>query len=355
MSDTLIKVKQSRIKDYPTSYQMAKQTYVKDPDFKRDTVYDDKTYEEIITKYTGKTDLSGLLKLSANRPPVNGVTYVDLWWSMKNADGKRGLGQFTMFMKEGVPIRNIPRKGDPNDDRADNEGKRLAWAFGASKAGKFGQAMVLIGKAYQQDAERMIAEYKKAGKEATPAMAQVRSSDIIECVKTKYSKKHLEKPLEPLEDQMIPFKFDFGNFPDKHPYGTAGQPKFELYDARTKKPNVEGKSFASYQKATIERVQPDGSVAHEPINADNIHEFITRGSKVILQKSVMNGASASMFGLAMKHIVWKAVVLPGSANVPEDEREEEEGDNDTRPDEPGLSQLKISADEAAEDLGDDFI
>jgi hypothetical protein len=327
---------------------------VYDPNFSKDTIYDEETYKQVVKKYENTTDFSGIMRLYIRKEPVKGVVYLGLDWQILSP--KRGMGIFTVFSAEGIPIRNIPKMGDLKDARAENEGLRLAWSFEKTKCGVFGEAMSIFGKAWLQEAARLQEECKnKSKKDTTQADAGVRSAKICQYVRTHYSEKNLEHAGELLSDENIPFKLDFGTFPENHPYGQKGAPKIELYDARTKKGNVAGKSFASYSLATIPRPQANGTVINEPITPENIHEFITRGSRVILQKHAATSPTASQFGFALKNVVLKAVILPGSSGTPEDEKEEEEMDEIITTSVKNLTIVNETKSATTEEIADDLL
>lgn len=337
---------------------MSKAAY--DPTYNKDTVYDEETYKAVVAKYGKATDLSGIMTMSIlKKETKGGVAYPKLTWKILNPQGLRGMGIFTVFNKAGIPIRSIPKKGDTKDPRAENEGMRLSWGFQKKDAGVLGEAMSIFAKAWSQEAVRFQKECDSLDKkEKSDASLMIADAKLCLYSRTHYSKKNKEHAGEPLPDETFGFKFSFGTFPENHPYGQKGAPKVEIYDARTKKANVEGKSFNSYALATVPREMPDGSLVNEPINAENIHEFVNKGSRVILQKFVANSPSASNFGFALKNEVWKVVILPGSAAVPEDEREEEECDEESKP----ASTVKVldtaktvSPDEIAEDLNEDYL
>jgi hypothetical protein len=182
---------------------------------------------------------------------------------------------------------------------------------------------------------------------------------IANLYRDKLSMKNANNPGKKLDDELINFKFKFGTFSAKHPYGNEGESTIEIYDANTKKPRVAGKSFDSYERATVSRTNPQtGEVVKEPITEANVHEFIKSGSTVRLIKWAVN-PTGSQYGINCANKVWKMVVKPGNGNAGtgEEEAEEEEMEEPVKPAAKPtvvVETTKKTSDEAAEEMIDDL-
>lgn len=292
--------------------------------FSRTNVFNESTFDALVDKYGNLLkdgNYNGILVLDASQGKiVQGAAFLRACWKITGPNGL-GPGVFTHFSKEGIPIKHIPVKGDAKDLRAKFEGTRLTISSKCGKMGNHGKAMIIINRAWQQEANTFIAACKakkEKGEKLTPTEATIMTKTVMPLLRTHFSATNQEHGGEELDDPEFNCKIKFGTFPANHPFGESGQPKVEIYDYRTKDPNKEGKSFASYKLAMIER--EDGT--KEPITADNIHLFVTRNSKYHLIKYSISSPCGHKDGMTMNPELWKIVIDPGKPGMAEDEVEE---------------------------------
>jgi hypothetical protein len=303
--------------------------------------YDETTYEYIVKNYSKGEDTKGLISLSLDPRKTDTTTvYLVMKYNLGVPMG-RPSGLFSYFSKNGIPTRGISaRQFNEKNIQNPPENQRLGVGMNMSTLGVYGEAMTIVNREYLAENKRLN-DALKVKKPLTGAEATVKSKTAKGFITDRYSEKNVEKPGELMDDFIINLKMDFGIFPEKHPFGTAGQSKIEIYDARTKNANVLGKSFSSYKLATIQR--PNG--ATEKITAENLHEFWTRGSRIILFKYDAGSPSAHAFGLTLPLRLWKVVILPGESAIPTDEQEEEVMEDPTHEIETAVSRLDLDEQE----------
>ncbi len=299
--------------------------------FNRNNVYSEESYKSIIEEYGNRAeedDYSGILELSMapNATVSQGCAFSRIKWLKETTTGT-GPGLFSYYCEEGIPISDVARKGDKADLRTEHEGVRCSIQTTVSKSGVYGQAMQCINRAWMQEANRFITERKEKTEGVTQCDMVIRQKVPTPIIRTHLSELNVKTPKAKIDDPFISMKFEFNKtYPERHPFGEKGESVLEFYDARKRIGNKVKNSFKSYQMATVPKFNDDGSVTECPITADNVHEFITKGSKMILFKSSLTSPSANKNGFTMPNKLWKAVILPGQRGQAADEVDADETD-----------------------------
>lgn len=325
-------------------------------------VFNEKHYEEINEKAKADPNYyKSLFKPLLPTKDGRDIVYLNMKFGVGNENARKP-GYFTVFSEAGIPIRGI----SPITGVKTNDEMRLSFGFKRSQCQPFGDAYITLSKSWSHNCNQLLKEInakKDKGDKLTTNeglyLYAYSAKGIAALYRDTLSMKNKANPGKKLDDELINFKFAFGTFPAKHPYGNEGESTIEIYDANTKKPRVAGKSFDSYERASVSRTNPvTGEVVKEPITEANIHEFIKAGSSVRLIKWAMNPTGSS-YGINCANKVWKMVIKPGNGNAGagEEEAEEEEIEEPVKPvvqptvvNEP----TKKTSDEAAEDLIDDL-
>lgn len=201
------------------------------------------------------------------------VEYFDLRWTAGPVIDGEGW-----FLVENLTLRGMAAPGDSKDQRTTFESTRMRLETRLSKAGPFGQFLMMMNAEWIKKVKDMIA----AGDMIEDGQ---KTHDLLRIT---LSKKNAENPGGLLEDPTISFQIDFRPFSATYPVkALRGLPKTQFFDA--------SKEFADptnaagpkqYAAATV----TDAAGNEIPVDASNIHQFVTHGS--ILRKGRIHIPSA---------------------------------------------------------------
>lgn len=237
-----------------------------------------------------------------------GTRFFDAKWNVGQHTNKEGW-----FSVDEVPLTaGIAAPGTKETNpSAEFEGTRLQLTTKLSKAGKWGQFLDLLEPKWEEQVKRLADEnvIDLDGKKVHPLMQR------------NFSKKTKAKDTEgkslanqPLTDPTIRFKMDFNVFPPKYPHKfLVGVPKTQIFDYRTRTVNEKG--VEQFKLATI----VDDFGKEVPVDANNVHKFITPGSVLKKGRIMMNSVSESQGWVSLTPIITRAVIEPAGEEGFDDE------------------------------------
>jgi len=222
-----------------------------------------------------RTNPEGVLMIKKKAPGAKKYKsdFYDLKWTAGPVVASDGW-----FLVENIKLRGMAIPGDASDMRTQHESMRLRLETKMSNAGPFGQFLLAVNDEWINKVKSMIA----AGDMAEDGQK------IHDLLRLKLSKKNAENPGGKLDEPTISFQIDFKPYPATYPHkALRGLPRTQFFDASKEfqdPTNAAGPK--QYGAATV----PDDAGNEIPVNANNIHEFVTDG--VMLVKGRINISSA---------------------------------------------------------------
>lgn len=198
---------------------------------------------------------------------------------------------------ENVPLgRGIADPEDENDKRNEFEGTRLQLETTVGRAGKFGQFMLKYDGVWKTKAAALIAD----------GTIKADGRKVHELVQTKLSENNKTNPGGALEDPIIRLPLDFAPFPQKYYHKfLAGQPRTQIFDARTKYVDEQGRT--QYKLAVVK----NAAGQDELVTDKNVHKFITNNSTLVEGRFMIPSISVSQQWISMPGTVCRCVIEPG--------------------------------------------
>ena len=284
-----------------------------------------KTFLKIVKKGTGvQKEYKGAsfydIKLTAGDKYKNVEGWINIgeYDVLKKINAPDGT-QTTELVKCGTPI-DITGMADPQDS-ADPRNREVSMreqiSTTVSKSGTTGEFLSLLDPVWHESADQFV----KSG-----AIILGDKRHIKELLQTKISIDAKTNGGQAIDDPIIRFKVAFGNYPAKHPNATLrNTPKFVLLDGRTE--YVEN-NVRKYKPAVLLEEREDGTVEEVPIDTNNVHKFITSGSKLLRGRISMTSACRSATCLSLPMMITRAVIIPGASGTFSDDQPYEENEID---------------------------
>lgn len=248
--------------------------------------------EELLPALKAAPSTTMMIEKKKNEKEYKGTVFLDTRFNIGSFKKKEGWFSF----RDVELSSDIADPEDTEDKRNAFEKTRLNVTTTVSRSGDLGEAMMILQTEWKKWVEKAIAD----------KVIDAEGKKVHDLVQMTYSKKNKEKGGQRIEDPYISFKIDFDPFPQKYPHKfLVGQPKTQFFDARTKFTDAKGNE--QYKPAMV--VNDEGN--EELVNVKNIHKFITRGSKIVKGKFMMQSVAISAGWISMPMTLVHAVVMPG--------------------------------------------
>lgn len=230
-----------------------------------------------------------------------GTKFLNLFWNIGRDVRKTGWFSF-----ENVNLSiGVADPSDVTDKRNDYDGTRLQLESKISLSGEVGKFLIAVNPLWYSLVEKCVAE----------GSIVKGSRKVHGLVQTHCSEDNVKTPNAEIEDPIVRFKIDFSSFPNNYPQKfLAGQPKTIIYDYRTE--YLDEKGVKQHKIATV--INPDTG-KEEPVNAANLHLFVTEGSIIRYGRIMVPSISVSQSWISAAMIINKAVIEPGSVSGFSDE------------------------------------
>lgn len=241
-----------------------------------------------------KTDVTKVLIIvqKKTRKEYSGTEFLNAYWNIAGLNRKEGW-----FTLEDIELSDGMADPENTDDiRNKFEGTRLQLQTKTSLCGAFGEFLNLLNAQW-------VAQVKELGESGA---IDLEGKKIHELLQTTLSKKNKNSPGGAIEDPVIRFGVDFGNFPATHPNkALRGQPKTQFYDARTEYLDEAGR--VQYKLATI--INDDGE--EEFVNTKNVHKFVTSGSRIVRMRLSLPSVVVSASWVSLPITANRVILMPG--------------------------------------------
>jgi hypothetical protein len=289
------------------------------------------TDSELLAAVEANAD--NVLQIVRKKEPkkINGTEFCDARWNIAGLTNKEGwFNVSNIELSDGVadPNNKLDKRNEFN--KPDGTSKmRLVLQTTLGKSGNFGKALHVLNGSFCKRVQELVDGNKAfAGRK------------LHELFQYKLSLENKNNPGGDIEDPVLRFQMDFNNFPAKYPHKfLQNTPKTVIYDARTETTAADG--TVQYKEAEVE---VNGVMTK--VNADNVHLFVTRGSKIIKMRCMMPSVPVSQNWISLPITANRVVILPGESSGFSDEVEfEKPAQPANRPETPPVGP---NADESAE-------
>lgn len=247
--------------------------------------------EDALAAYQANPEGVMVIEKKKEEKAFKGVRYLNQFWNIGTDIRKEGW----FSAVDDIEITaGVADPADAEDKRNEHKGTRLQLETKMSKAGALGQFVDYADKDF-------INKITKLAADGTIAIGARKIHGLCQRV---YSETHPKTPNMPMADPTIRFKLDFGVYPPKYPHkALAGKPKSQIYDYT--KSYTDDKGVVRYELATV---KVNG--VEQPVNEDNLHLFITRGSIIKEIRFNMSSAAISQVWVSCPMMVSKVVIQP---------------------------------------------
>jgi hypothetical protein len=258
------------------------------------------TAEEVLA--AALADPSKILTLEKKKDDktYKGTRFLNAFYTIGADTKKEGW-----FSVENIELTDgVADPANNKDQRNEFEGTRLQLQTSLSKAGAFGQFLMLMDPAWR----KLVADSAASG------LINMNGRKIHPLVQTHLSENNPKNPNAPVDDPIIRFKIDFDTFPQKYMHKfLVGQPRTQFFDYRTRYIDENGR-----EQFKIAMVKNDAG-EDEPVTDKNLHKFVTKGS--ILRKGRLMAPSVPVSQSWCSHPIYinRAVIEPGAESGFSDE------------------------------------
>ncbi len=224
-----------------------------------------------------------------------GTIFVRIKWNIPAVPKHDGW----FYVENVVLTSGIADPADQNDKRNEYEGTRLQLQTTVSNAGPFGLALSNLNPIWK----KAITQWS-----SKPGNTAIKSRKIHDLLQTHVAESNEKNPGAPIDDPIIRIKLDFKPFPKTfRPEFLAGQPRTQIFDARTAYLDDEG--HTQYKLATVKDPKTGKDVL---VNENNVHLFVTPGSILKVGRLLIQSVPYSQSWVSMPIVGTRLVIEPGA-------------------------------------------
>ena len=250
------------------------------------------TTEEALEQAQTAPDSMVTVTRKKNPKKFKGSEFLNIVFNIKQFHGKQGW-----FSAKNIELSSgLADPADKEDKRNDYVATRLQFATTVSMAGDFGKFLQILNDQWLKAIQQLI----------DSKTIDVGNREIKGLMQTHLSQNNAENPGGMIEDPIIRFQIKFDKFSEKHPVAAIrGKQMTEFYDARTKYVDEDGKP--NYKLALV--INDYGE--EEPVNSDNMHKFVTKGSVLKHVRLMIQSPCISQNCVSCPIVATRVVIMPG--------------------------------------------